>query len=548
MKSNKKYCHHIDMKKLSLSSWCPWQTSAQPSKYTGHSIRTTKYCNMMESFEKFRSSTEVEEYEKWLSSKFKKSDIQNRKNTSPKEKGKNSEKAKSKQLTGKDFRKNLNNLKKQSLSDDSDFDDFLGQDENTKVDEKQRPSDNDIDESFKPCSLEQLLEKEEEKLSAKRKKRVQLTKLPKAPKIDLDLSDIEDNQIGFCSQVTMDTLFNRCQKKRKLAALDELVEEDGDDEENEREEKDGVKQPPVKKIRCDLLDDLESENENIASDNEFIQEQGDKDGAEENTNSENEMPEEDRIKDQHNISGTQAFSGMFPLSTPTKLKQIDKPSRKKHPVPILHDAVPEAPLDADFEPFLNESGTVKTVSSNPKNEQEAITDVPSADEFDFDEDEFGDYFKEKEKDEQKEKEKDDKKENESITNFDLMGDSLLNLLDGNDDIEEYKNDSDSSPPIISQCRTSKNYSSVYKGEKNFEVSTKKQTHNSKVDLEIPNTNIDDNDDPLFVKPDLKLARNNNLIIEHTKMTANCDVLAEKCTDMSGMLNSFHAICFFPGKI
>ena len=45
------------------------------------------------------------------------------------------------------------------------------------------------------------------------KKNVRLTKLPKLANKESEIAIIEDNQLDFCSQISMDTLFNRIRKK-----------------------------------------------------------------------------------------------------------------------------------------------------------------------------------------------------------------------------------------------------------------------------------------------------------------------------------------------
>eukprot|EP00111_Clytia_hemisphaerica_P002682 TCONS_00007586-protein len=196
-----------------LSRWAPWQTSLQSYSKVGHSNRSKTFCRLMEAAENFRSPENVEDYEKSLA-KYVVVSCE-KKRTPP------SSTTKSAKKTGKDFRKNIINC--DSMSEDSDFD--LGR--------KVPPLSKKKQDEMKPCSLEEMKEKIEKSTSSKssKKSRVRLTRLPNVPKIDLDLSDICDNQIGFCSQKTMPTLFDRCQlKKRKresMPAFDE-GEEDSD--------------------------------------------------------------------------------------------------------------------------------------------------------------------------------------------------------------------------------------------------------------------------------------------------------------------------------
>ena len=336
----KKYCSHLSYKyPLSLCEWKEWQSTSQKHKHIGHSSKTKMFCRIMNTCESLKDNSEVEKYEKNLN--YKKNALKTffqSKNEAPKLNcPKNAE-------TGKEFISNVFSIE----SDDDDFEPipikkYLVHDEIEKSDEK-----------FKPCTLEQLVSDVSDSLKKPNKSKLRLTKLPKVQQKDLNISDIEDNQLGFCSQISMDTLFNRCQVKRKSQTFENIVEED-ETEENQK--------------------DLESENCN---------------------SSENKAPEvlsvanKNRLPDKTgDFFGSQ---GLFPLSTqPSKFSNknnvkvcivtpIMKKDVKTNENSLLkiskEESIPEPPLDVDLSSFLLEDITQVSKNENKdkvKNSERIIT-------------------------------------------------------------------------------------------------------------------------------------------------------------------------------
>ena len=474
--TKKRYCSHVNIRSpLSLSAWAPWQTSTQS---TSHSTRTLKFCAIMEANERFKSSTEVQDYEKWISSKFKKSDVHKSVSSlSPtsdskistttattittttttdsktKLKNKHTHKTPKQKVgaAGRLWRQNINKSPPLDVtSDNSDIDDFSHNinknHEDINLNNKQQQNNFDFgidfvednrniardsedepimcaqkgvvkfqvdlsshveDEKFKPHSLEHLLEKEEERLSAqRRKKRVRLTRFPKPPVIDLDVSDIADQQIGFCSQVTMDTLYNRCQKKRKRDQLDVLLENNdvnshednvengyrshGDDDSDDSR---GSYKPSMKRIKgngghgADKMKKKEFEQTDVVKNflesdgnisDGFVDDFNDNINEKKNLNSVNFKDNACTDLDKECTNGTlkrdnklssipdtqQAFSRMFPTCTPSQNvfgnEHATKHSMTKHNPSkqnsmTIPNAVPEAPTDIELSSFFDSS-------------------------------------------------------------------------------------------------------------------------------------------------------------------------------------------------
>ena len=336
----KKYCSHLSYKyPLSLYEWKEWQSASQKHKHIGHSNKTKMFCRIMNTCELMKGNSEVEKYEKNLN--YKKNVLKTffqPKNETPKLNCPNNTEK------GKEFVSKVFNIE----SDDDDFEPipikkYLVCDEIDKSDEK-----------FKPCTLEQLVSDVSDSLKKHNKSKVRLTKLPKVQQKDLNISDIEDNQLGFCSQISMDTLFNRCQVKRKSQTFENIVEEDEKEENQE---------------------DLESENSNSLE-----------------TKARKVLPISNKNRFPEKTGDFFGSQGLFPLSTqPSKFSNksnvkvcvvtpIMKKDVKTAENSLLkiskEESIPEPPLDVDLSSFLLEDMTQICKNENKdqvKNSEKIIT-------------------------------------------------------------------------------------------------------------------------------------------------------------------------------
>ena len=337
----KKYCSHLSYKyPLSLYEWKEWQSTSQKHKNIGHSNKTKMFCRIMNTCEFMKGNNfEVEKYEKNLNYKKNalKTFFQPKNETLKLNCPNNAE-------TGKEFISKVFNIE----SDDDDFEPipikkYLLCDEIEKNEEK-----------FKPCTLEQLVSDVSDSLKKPNKSKLRLTKLPKVQQKDLNISDIEDNQLGFCSQISMDTLFNRCQVKRKSQTFENIVEED-EKEENQK--------------------DLESENSNFLK-----------------TKALEVLPISDKDCLPEKSGDFFGSQGLFPLSTqPSKFSNksnvkvcVVTPIMKKDVKTVENSllkiskdkSIPEPPSDVDLSSFLLEDMTQVCKHENKnkvKNSEKIIT-------------------------------------------------------------------------------------------------------------------------------------------------------------------------------
>lgn len=234
-----KFCSHLDIRyPLSLTKFCPWQTSTQSYSTIGHSIRTLKFCKAMSFMDCIKDDLEAEKYEKRMQDNFDKGDLMNTSRENSRRNSSSSKKPKKGDL-GKAWRKNyVDNLN----AVDSEDDDFSNFDVLKKANEVKKIFLTSDDDDLKPCSLDKLLEKVESDKKIKKNK-VRLTKLPKIPTKEVEIATIEDNQLDFCSQVSMDTLYNRIRKKSNPSLKtfhDEIKENRIEEKDEENEEKDPV--------------------------------------------------------------------------------------------------------------------------------------------------------------------------------------------------------------------------------------------------------------------------------------------------------------------
>ena len=470
---------------IDLSKWTLWQTNCQKTRYFGHSNRTHAFCRLMESADRFRSDTIVEENEKKLVNHLQKSDLPGK---SPKLKsGKSVTK-----MNGKDFRKNfLNKQIENNLSSDSDFDDV------EKVDTVKTPLPKLADDEFKPCSLEKMIEKEERESTGKRSnRRIRITKLPKVPKIDLDVSDIKDNQLDFCSQVTMPTLFNRCQQKRKRESMKVLYEEELEEEDDDHNDDGSTPLEKKFKMADEETQNIENDVKQTNSDFSDVEVGHGKEPVTECMQDDNHKEDEDII-----FSSTQAF---LPMSTPQNKKPVVKSDS---------NVIPEAPLDIDLSSFLLESSITRETKDITKHVEEPVkSDAELSDGGDW----LCDLKTKKEKEKVNENCKGNYKDAKE-TNFDLMGDSIMNLLDDDDG---FFDDLPQSPTIVSQIKTVNN--TIAAGDDILSsppvisqkvIKTSTSTANNQLKSPLSSELALEDDSPVFVKPKSKSTKNRNCVID-----------------------------------
>nr|XP_047132067.1 uncharacterized protein LOC105847408 isoform X2 [Hydra vulgaris] len=217
------YCHHLSYKKLSTSSWLPWLSTPQTVSNIRHSKSTNALCSIMQFANECRDSDFLLNY--------------NAKNL----KLLNNSNDVIKDIANISVNNNLDKKVNFSFNaqmvevfsiDDSDFEMsdikpvLLSKKKKKKsisdgVNRNGNPSNTDVkvinnEDSFKPCPMEELLKSSEKILS--KKKKINLLKLPKVQVNKIDF-DIKDNQVGFCSQETMPTLYDRCKQKRNGTEL-----------------------------------------------------------------------------------------------------------------------------------------------------------------------------------------------------------------------------------------------------------------------------------------------------------------------------------------
>lgn len=542
-----------------LNRWAPWQTSCQSTVLFGHSSTTHRFCRLMESADNFRTESNVQENEKKLAKCLKRSDLPTNNNKKISTKSTKKPQTAAKQ-TGKDFRRNFLNKQTHRDSSDSDFDDkqVTIRTPLAKLSEAEEAA-------LKPCSFEKLVAKVERDSSGKRSnKRVRLTKLPKIEKIDLDVSGIQDNQLDFCSQVTMPTLFNRCQVKRKRDSMRALFG-DGFDEEEEDEmevkEESPLCQPSVKRARYDEIKvvDTESGYDDEGFDfpnniEEPYYQEAHKNSSDTGVNAlncdvsdedENVIePKRDLLDELNNVNKNESdrehddieTQPFLPFSTQT-LHHKHKPSPALETKSAAEETVPEAPLDIDLSSFLfdtspgkekyenenisNHAATVdKNESHTLNNRDRDNTEIKQIERCALNngEDkikgqklkmghEEDDHFTEKDE------LKDDRKKTCDDSN--LMGDSLLNLFDDDDDNDDFMDDLPQSPTIVSQVTTLRELpdkQEIREIPDDFFSSPPiirqaKKNMNVKSQIGEPLQHDDVVDSPLFAKPKNKSKKN-----------------------------------------
>jgi len=511
-----------------LNRWAPWQTSCQPTVLFGHSSRTHRFCRLMESSDNFHTDSNVQENEKKLAKCLRRSDLATNDNKKLQTKP-NKKLPAAVKLTGKDFRKNF--LTKQTYRDssDSDFDD-----KHTAIRTPIAKLSKAEEADLKPCSLEKLIAKVERDSTGKSSnKRVRLTKLPKIEKIDLDVSDIQDNQLDFCSQVTMPTLFNRCQVKRKRDSLQALYGDNFDEEEEEEKEESPPCQPSVKRARYDEPKPVEPkpvDTESGYDDEDF--EFPDNFEQQDQTDTNNidtlygasgnfDEPKKDLLDELNNVNNgdnvhehdnieTQVF---LPFSTPPNLK--NKHSTVLETIPT-EDTVPEAPIDIDLSSFLFDNSP-----GEEEYQKEVVIDENLLNP------KLGNHAKETFAKEnctfnnvgkQQSKIGDDKndlllkKDNlngdkniDGDGDMNLMGDSLLNLFDDDDD---FMNDLPQSPTMVSQVTAKEVPDNKQKITDDF-FSSPPIVTKTKKNTSFPSELVQQDvvDSPLFAKPKNKSRKN-----------------------------------------
>ena len=297
------------------------------------------------------------------------------------------------QITGKDFRRKMNEGKIRVISEDSDSD-IEHKKERTSLFSKE------------PCSREGIKQIERASNDVFNKK-VRLTRLPKVPKIEVDVSVIEDNQIGFCSQQTMPTLFDRCQMKRKRESLSTLEEKSEDEDGDEMNEE--------KRLKLDA--NHSSSNEDIFT---------------------SIFPRDDQ----------ENADQFLPITSRMSTKTSSKETKM-----VEKETIPEPPSDLDLSSFNFET----QLNSNKSEKLEV------------------------------------EKMEEKIEDFEMMGDSLMELFDDAD--KEFFNDLPPSPPIVSQL--------------NQKQQDNRHDH-KKEDKELV-----EEDSPVFVK---KIKKKNRNVIWETQHT------------------------------
>ena len=462
-----------------LNRWAAWQTSCQNFSTISHSTRTKTFCNLMETADVFSDSNKVEEYEMKMKKKKKEFSMTKTATTTLMSKSKNKAKPK---IAGKDFRRKMNEGKLQMISEDS--------------------SDSDIE--FKKDRTPLFSNKELENISRNRKKvnrkgantvtkmRVRLTKLPKVTKVEINVSDIEDNQIGFCSQQTMPTLFDRCQMKRKRDSLSTFEEQESEDEIQEE-----------KKLKLNV--DHSSSNEEGIFPSIF--------------------PSDDQGR---------TTNEFLPISSPVFRKTPCKESKTV----VEKETIPEAPLDLDLSSFNFETQPVEkldgaesniekmdgventgTKMDEAKNNAEKLEDFENNDKkFDRFENNDG-MFEEIESSDEKlmevEKHLKKLKDNETkdiglkevVSNdkkfeafddeLDLTGDSLMKLFDEAD--ANFFNDLPASPPIVSQLNHQKRQVANSPHHKKKDGNTLFESEENKNKILEENNELVVDDSPIIAK-------------------------------------------------
>lgn len=302
---------------------------------------------------------------------------------------------------------------------DDEFDSFFDNQLKTDIQQKLKNdifgSKNDVpDEQLKPCPLEALLEKVESDIK-KNKKKVRVTKLPK--RLSKEAEHIEDNQLGFCSQVSMDTLYNRCQERRKsqLESLLQIAEEDCEtnDEEDIEENgtgkiNDGDDLNAVQGLSRLLPITSPVQTEKIESAKVF------------GVNAANEVDDSDELK------ASQGLSRFLPMNSPVQTGKLESTKKVCVVSPFVPESVPEAPIDIDLSSFLLDPTEEDLRVKSPKLKENRVNNVvPLAE---------SKYTCVKEKD-----------------NIISINDDLL----FSDDDEDEDDEEMSSPPVVSQLMQSK---------------------------------------------------------------------------------------------
>lgn len=302
---------------------------------------------------------------------------------------------------------------------DDEFDSFFDNQLKTDIQQKLKNdifgSKNDVpDEQLKPCPLEALLEKVESDIK-KNKKKVRVTKLPK--RLSKEAEHIEDNQLGFCSQVSMDTLYNRCQERRKsqLESLLQIAEEDCEtnDEEDVEENgtgkiNDGDDLNAVQGLSRLLPITLPVQTEKIESAKVF------------GVNAANEVDDSDELK------ASQGLSRFLPMNSPVQTGKLESTKKVCVVSPFVPESVPEAPIDIDLSSFLLDPTEEDLTVKSPKLKENRVNNVvPLAE---------SKYTCVKEKD-----------------NIISINDDLL----FSDDDEDEDDEEMSSPPVVSRLMQSK---------------------------------------------------------------------------------------------
>ena len=458
----KKVQASVDRCSHRLNRWAAWQTSFQLFSTISHSTRTKTFCNLMETADVFNDSNKIEEYEKRMKKK-KKETLSTTMATTVTSKLKSKPKPK---LTGKDFRRKMNEGKLKMISEDS--------------------SDSDIE--FKKDRAPLFSNKELESISKEKKKmrqkgsnsvsnkRVRVMKLPKVPKVEIDVSDIEDNQIGFCSQQTMPTLFDRCQMKRKRDTLATIEEQESEDEIQVE-----------KKLKLDVSHSSSNEEEIFPS----------------------IFPSDDQGRT------TDEF---LPVSRKT-------PRKGSKTVVVEKETIPEAPYDLDLSSFNFETQHVEKldrfkidfenadikmdeVEDNAERLKEVDNNSEKLDNFESNDDIFDKIESSHEKLEEVESnnknlieverndiefeeiESNDKNFEGFDDDLDTMGDSLMKLFDEADD--ELFEDLPASPPMVSQFNHKK---------QQVGFNQKGQVNEHFRDEETDSKHIEEGDDSVPVEPD-----------------------------------------------
>ena len=375
-----KFCSHVDFKyPLLLTKWCPWQTSSQGFYLAGHSSRTSKFCKLMGFIEEVKKTSVVDKYENKMKRNLNEEDVLNTNNEDvslkkislPKKKQKKND-------IGKAWRQNYaENFKDPEGSED---DDFASLNAVKKVIELKQYSSRieEEDEDLKPCSLEKLLKKVDSGLKDQKKGRVRLTKLPKLPIRGSDIATIEDNQLDFCSQISMDTLYNRIRKKSNplLKTLFDEINEANEITDEATEEIVEVNNPVLDWIRNiqGNTTELQGEEEGVLSPTNYknvIIDDEDDDNClfiRKKTERQNVPEEFDKIDKDDRVGK------LLPLSSPKNLRS-GKPRNVCVVTPIMRESVPEPPTDIDLN-WLNFDDNSKKGCENENVINNAVPDPP----------------------------------------------------------------------------------------------------------------------------------------------------------------------------